>query len=371
VGVDQPPDPSERAQEDSDKAYRRAAAALLPDPTMWECPERALAACEAAAREGRVVSLLPNVVVTDVMDLRDQATRDRAAKAFLDLQRSGPVHVEPDTVIIKIPTDLWVTPSPAEWEAADSTQPDDGGLLHGSSRLVKLLSEFGELRHVVFDARPEDLGIVYARFADADGVHAMTSAFYGAVWDRDLNPLGARSLDGLRFGVYLEVGGWAQIHGMERCLSPVAWRYIIGAPRGDAGLWSVVEWQTWWARTPALRVTDSRGRVPVPTGPNVHGTERLARVNAAWKASYETGSAEKPRKRARFGGEKVRYITKDSEFADDHRACESSSSSFRRPPGTETDRHDDATDFLPDEFSAEVANPWEPPNLDPLPVAVA
>jgi len=357
-----------------DAAYRRAAAALLPDPAMWDCPERALSGCEDASREGRVVSLLPNVVVTDVTDFRDPETRDRAAKAFVDLQRSGPVRVEPDTVIIKIPMDLWVTPSPAEWDAADAAHPEDGGLLHGSSRLSRQLSEFGELRHVVFDARPADMGIVYARFADADGVHAMTSAFYGMVWDRDVHPDGARGLEGLRFGVYLEVGEWGQLHGMERCLNPVAWRFLIGAPRGDAGLWSAVEWQMWWARTPALRVTDSRGRVPVPTGPNVHGTERLARVNAAWRAAYETDDGGKPQKRLRFGGEEVRYITKESDFADDDRSCESSSKpapSLRGPPRNQMGRPDETSESLPDEVSFEVANPWDPPNLDPLPVAVA
>merc|ERR1719428_1503285 len=55
---------------EEDVAYRRAAAALLPDPTLWDCPERALAGCVAASRDGRVVSLLPNVVVTDVTDFR-------------------------------------------------------------------------------------------------------------------------------------------------------------------------------------------------------------------------------------------------------------------------------------------------------------
>jgi hypothetical protein len=334
---------------DEDVAYRRAAAAQLPDPTTWDCPERALLHCETASREGSVVSILPNVVVTDILDLRDPATRDRAAKEFVDLQRSGPAHVEPDTVIIKIPTDLWVSPSPAEWDEADSSHPEDGGLLHGSSGLVRRLSEFGELRHVVYDARPEDVGIVYARFADRDGVHAMTSAFFGGVWERDLHHLGAHGLDGLRFGVYLEVGEWGQLHGMERCLNPVAWRYLIGSPRGDNGLWCAEDWQRWWARTPALRVTDSRGRLPVPSGPNVHGTERLARVNAAWRASYESPSAGgKPKKRARFGGEAVRYITKASTFADD---------------GLEPEAPEDPPD--------EVANPWDPPSLDSLPIAVA
>jgi len=231
------------------------------------------------------------------------------------------------------------------------------------------LSEFGELRHVVYDARPEDVGIVYARFADIDGVYAMTSAYFGGVWDRDLHDLGARGLDGLRFGVYLEVGDWAQLHGMERCLNPVAWRYLIGAPRGDAGFWSAVDWQMWWARTPALRVTDSRGRLPVPSGPNVHGTERLARVNAAWRASYG-GAGGTRKRRARFGGEKVRYITKDSEFADEDRDRESSSEPPASQCGAQIGRQDAPT-FHPDEVSTEVADPWDPPSLDPLPIAVA
>jgi len=34
-------------------------------------------------------------------------------------------------------------------------------------------------------------------------------------------------------------------------------------------------------------------------------------------------------------------------------------------------RPDETSESLPDEVSFEVANPWDPPNLDPLPVAVA